>query len=1515
MLNAVRRLSKYQVISIAIVFIGLSIFLVGAIFSSYALEEPVGSISFTSQSLNYQDKTPGSFKITKSASWLEKGTARVTFDINTILNINEQDTDLLLVLDTTISLEKEKFTQLKESVNEVANSVLSNTNNQIGLITFAKDATILSDFTNNKEELTSMITSLEHYESVQNTGDTSYYQAFLKVGDILKNYEHQSTRKCIVVFITDGLPNVDIPNQEGEYKYLKSRYPYLTVHGIQYEMNNKNNGFYQEAVEPIIKVSDQQFVSTKENLTEVLYQASVIPISYEELVITDFINTKYFDIKSLANIDASFGEAKIERENGEVQVVWNLNGLKTGLQASLTIDITLRNEYANISGFYETNQKERVSYKIGSVEEQIEKVETPILSSHYEVSYDLNLPSGCQFETVPETTSQIVRETVEISDLKPSCENYEFQGWKITTEDTWQMNEDYFSMPEHDVLLRAEWSKLSITKAMEGEVHIVYPPIMQSVGYNYNKEFWGYKDKITKFVFQNEIKDINNTKETYDISAEKNESVIGKLVTNEENVNTYTAYIQGEGGVIANENCANLFDSFSKLESFEGLEYFDTSNVKTMDGMFAKCPALKSLDLSVLDTSNVEIMSFMFLRDTALTDLNLSDLNTKKVTDMKHMFRECSALENLSISHFDTSKVTNMTYMFNNCNSLLSLDLSSFDTSQVTDMAYMFTNCRGLSNLDLSNFQTQKVTNMSYMFQGCSELESLNIDSFNTPLTRNMSYMFESCKKVQTINTSNFDTSIVTNMSYMFNECNKLSTIDVSSFNTSQVTDMRYMFNACNDLTTLDVSNFDTSNVANVKFMFGACKKLSAIDVSNFNTTKVTDMTGMFDYCQMMTSLDLSAFNTSKVTSMESMFRGCTALETLDISSFDTTLVKLMDWMFQLCQKLEGLDLSHFNTANVTNMAGMFNLCKGLKSLNVSSFRTPKVTNMKNMFDGCYLVTELDVSNFDTSQVEQMDNMFAGCHTITELNVSSFNTTKARNMQNMFGSCWELQALDVSNFDTSNVTNMAGMFQVCRKIESLNLKDFNTTKVADMNSMFEGCQALKSLNVSNFNTSMVTDFSEMFFNCWLLAEVNLDSFTFPKASNLSSMFESARSIKTTIRIDSLTPINYTKMFQDAALTSNNAQIIVDCTAATSNLVDRMILTKSATSNVSKEGSSTDPTETGLFSNYYPAAQAKLDEMTLDEKIAQLLFVHYPGANTATILNQYQFGGLLFFADAFTGKTAEQVRSMMSNAQSAVDIPLLIGVDEEGGKVVRVSSNTNLAPEKFKSPQELYSSGGFPTIRQDTINKSNFLYDLGINLNFAPVVDVSTNSSDYMYSRSLGQGPELTSTYATTVIEASKGLNVSYTLKHFPGYGNNADTHVGGSTDTRTYDYIKENDLPPFRAGIAAGAECVLISHNIVTAIDPDNPASISPAIHNLLRGELEFTGVIITDDLGMKAVSTIDNVFVKALVAGNDFIMTSNYSGAITQINNALANGTINEEFINQKVLRILAWKYYKGML
>lgn len=186
----------------------------------------------------------------------------------------------------------------------------------------------------------------------------------------------------------------------------------------------------------------------------------------------------------------------------------------------------------------------------------------------------------------------------------------------------------------------------------------------------------------------------------------------------------------------------------------------------------------------------------------------------------------------------------------------------------------------------------------------------------------------------------------------------------------------------------------------------------------------------------------------------------------------------------------------------------------------------------------------------------------------------------------------------------------------------------------------------------------------------------------------------------------------------------------------------------------------------IFESYYEKAEEKLKSLSLEEKIGQIFLVRYPEKNQVEELEKYKFGGYLLFEKDFKNKSEEEIKGEIASLQAHTNIPLLVAVDEEGGRIVRVSSNNKLIPERFKSPSELYKEGGLNRIKEDTINKSNFLYNLGINLNLAPVVDVATDKTNYIYDRTLGEDTETTSEFAKTVISASKVRKSIILLKTF-----------------------------------------------------------------------------------------------------------------------------------------------------
>lgn len=338
----------------------------------------------------------------------------------------------------------------------------------------------------------------------------------------------------------------------------------------------------------------------------------------------------------------------------------------------------------------------------------------------------------------------------------------------------------------------------------------------------------------------------------------------------------------------------------------------------------------------------------------------------------------------------------------------------------------------------------------------------------------------------------------------------------------------------------------------------------------------------------------------------------------------------------------------------------------------------------------------------------------------------------------------------------------------------------------------------------------------------------------------------------------------------------------------------------------------------LFDEYEDIALKTLGELSLEEKVGQIFLVRCPLPEDLDYFMSMKPGGFILFGRDFVDKTKDDIIKDIESYQNKSKVPMVIGVDEEGGTVVRVSSNYMLADERFKSPQELYNIGGFEEIKNDTYKKSNLLLELGINLNLAPVADVSENETDFIYQRAFGKSAEETSKYVNIVVEAMKESGISGTLKHFPGYGNNVDTHTGSAYDKRPYSNFINNDFLPFSAGIETGVESILVSHNIIESMDAELPASLSKEVITILRNELNFTGVIMTDDLSMGAITNLQlskSPEVVALLAGNDMLIVTDYETSYNAILNAVKNEEISMDRLNESVLRILKWKYYMGIM
>lgn len=353
-------------------------------------------------------------------------------------------------------------------------------------------------------------------------------------------------------------------------------------------------------------------------------------------------------------------------------------------------------------------------------------------------------------------------------------------------------------------------------------------------------------------------------------------------------------------------------------------------------------------------------------------------------------------------------------------------------------------------------------------------------------------------------------------------------------------------------------------------------------------------------------------------------------------------------------------------------------------------------------------------------------------------------------------------------------------------------------------------------------------------------------------------------------------------------------------------------------NTNTNTNTTSTVSSDIFGAYYDKAETLMQSMTIEEKVGQMFLARYPESGVESEITNDNPGGYVLFGRDFKNKTKSSMLTELNNDQEYSKIDMFLGVDEEGGTVVRVSAYTAFRSSKFKSPQQLWQSGYLQAILDDSVEKSTLLKSIGLNMNLTPVVDVPTSSSSFIYARSYGRGAEKTAEYVSALIKTMNTSNIISTMKHFPGYGDNVDTHTGIAIDERPYSTFESSDFLPFISGIAAGAPTILVNHNVVKCMDQEYPASLSENVHKILRNTLNYSGLIITDDLAMDAVKTyVENgkAAVQAVKAGNDMIISSDFTNQKNEVLTAVKSGEISEDTINLAVKRILACKYAYGII
>ncbi len=305
-----------------------------------------------------------------------------------------------------------------------------------------------------------------------------------------------------------------------------------------------------------------------------------------------------------------------------------------------------------------------------------------------------------------------------------------------------------------------------------------------------------------------------------------------------------------------------------------------------------------------------------------------------------------------------------------------------------------------------------------------------------------------------------------------------------------------------------------------------------------------------------------------------------------------------------------------------------------------------------------------------------------------------------------------------------------------------------------------------------------------------------------------------------------------------------------------------------------------------------------------------------GAMTEKSLEEYPVGGIIYFAGNLVD--VDQTKTMIENSQGYASTPLFIAVDEEGGDVARVADK--LGTKKFK-PMLDYKDKGETVAHDNAEIIASNIRAIGFNMDNAPVADVLSNPDNTVIgSRAYSDDFAQAATLVKAAVEGFRDGGVVTVLKHFPGHGSTAeDTHDRPAYVKSTVEELKKNELQPFKAGIDAGADMVMVGHLIVSDLDPEMPASLSSkVVPELLRKELGYNGIVITDSMQMGAVTGYDyETIVKGLFdADVDVILQpDDLDSYLSAMQSLLDDGTITQEQIDAKVRKIIALKIKQGIL
>ena len=1134
------------------------------------------SINIGSSHASFENGDAGSWKITESAKWTSKTTAEISLAIDSKPKLSVNDKDIILVLDNSTSMEGDRLASIKSTTKELIQNTLENQNNQIALISFASSAEIISPLTNDADALIDGIDSMVAY------GSTNYYKALSKVEELLQSRQTEDDRETVVLFLTDGAPVQQTPQEAAKYITLKDSYSNLTINAVQYEMG--------DTVMPQLEaISDNQFIiQDSTEIDKALFQAASVPYYYRSFDVTNYIDSRYWELDSTST---NLGTTDIDGDAVNWDLGRHFRPGRTYDKPTLKIKLNLKEQYHEADASWPVSTKTIADSTIlDGEDENISTTDTPILQHKYNVIYEANLPSDCTSDiTLPETERRFVFDAVELQDMEDSCDGYNFAGWQIANTGVTRINSDYARMPSEDLIIRATWTKLSLDKSMEGTLH-EKSTAMLNVGQEVNNRMKtlsggrsGYNNDNDRIISIRRAaklsSDVDITNRKYILSANNSELPIYAWYDNG------TIYYYTEADTIyLNPNSNSLLRQMIKLEDISALEEWDASqatnlseaffqaksitnidalanwdmsNVTTAYAMFKEATSIENLNGAAnWDMSKLKSASSMFMWMTALTDISgLANWDTSSVTNMNDTFFHNIALSDISpLANWDVSHVTDMGSMFRDSSQITDISaLSSWKTDSLTRISYTFS-ATGITNVDaLADWDVSHVTTMESTFSGTKITNLDGIADWNVSNVTNMIQTFQGTPITSVDALADWDVSHVTSMSQTFNGTGKLTdTSGFTDWNVSSVENMNWMFSGSgipniNDLSEWNVSNvtnmngmfsstkltnidgaldWDVSSVKNMGSMFASARQLENIDGAiNWHTTSLTNMNGMFEYAYALTQINGAAnWDTSKVKEMRGTFNSCQNLSNIDgLANWDVSSLTDTYIMFQSDRKITSLNaMANWDVRSLKSINAMFNCALGLTNIDgLSAWQTVSLEDMSGAFEQTSIRNVNGAANWDTSKVRSMGSLFYRTP-ITDLSgMSGWDTSNVTNMSAMFVQSRGITNIDgLESWDTSKVTNMSRMFESTNVTNINAAAEWDTSKVTNMESMFKDSNITDLSGMTEWDTGAVINMKSMFSGDSRLTDLSpIEEWDVTKVTNMSEMFYGDRNIS------DLSPLN------------------------------------------------------------------------------------------------------------------------------------------------------------------------------------------------------------------------------------------------------------------------------------------------------------------------------------------------------------------------------------------------------